>query len=182
MGDRSLTEQLLLRDRMVLVAIIGLLFVLAGLYTVFGVGMRMSALDMTAMRGMRDMPGPGIAGQWPAGYALLVFLMWWIMMIAMMLPSASPTVLLYAAILRRGREPERIPAISAAFVAGYLVAWAGFSAIAALIQWLLEARGVVSATMMTLTDTVAGGLLLTAAGIFQFTPLKRACLRHCRSP
>jgi predicted metal-binding membrane protein len=181
-NDRSLTERLLQRDRIALVAIIGLLFALAGLYTVFGVGMRMSALDMTAMRGMRDMPGPGIAGQWSPGYALLVFLMWWVMMIAMMLPSVSPTVLLYAAILRRGQKPDRVPAISTAFVAGYLVAWAGFSVIAASVQWFLEAQGVVSATMMTLTDTVPGALVLIAAGIFQFTPLKQTCLRHCRSP
>jgi len=181
-GDRSLTERLLLRDRIVLVAIIGLLFALAGLYTIFGVGMRMSALDMTAMRGMRDMPVPGIAGQWSAGYALLVFLMWWVMMIAMMLPSASPTVLLYAAIMRRGQEPDRVPAISTAFIAGYLVSWAGFSVLAASAQWFLEAQGVVSATMMTLTDTIPGALVLIAAGIFQFTPLKHTCLRHCRSP
>lgn len=167
---------------MVLVAIFGLLFALAGLYTVFGVGMRMSALDMTAMRGMRDMPGPGIAGEWSIGYSLLVFLMWWVMMIAMMLPSVSPTVLLYAALLRRGQAPDRVPAISAAFLTGYLVTWAGFSVVAAAAQWFLESWGIVSPTMMTLIETVPGALVLIAAGIFQFTPLKQTCLRHCRSP
>jgi predicted metal-binding membrane protein len=181
-SDRSLTERLLQRERIVLVAIIGFLFALAGLYTLFGVGMSMSALEMTAMRGMRDMPGPGIVGAWGAGYALLVFLMWWVMMVAMMLPSVSPTVLLYSALLRRGRKADRVPTISAIFLAGYLVTWAGFSVVAAAVQWFLEARGIVSPTMMTLIDTVPGALILIAAGVFQFTPLKQTCLRHCRSP
>ena len=181
-GDRSLTERLLQRDRIILVALIAVLIVLAGLYTVFGIGMPMSALEMTAMRGMRDMPGAGVAGVWSAEYALLVFLMWWVMMIAMMLPSVSPTVLLHAALLRAGRKADRVPVISATFMAGYLVAWAGFAVVAAAVQWFLEARGIVSPTMMTLVETVPGALVLIAAGVYQFTPLKQTCLRHCRSP
>ncbi|MEQ9815486.1 MAG: DUF2182 domain-containing protein [Azospirillaceae bacterium] len=178
----GLTERLLRRDRLVLLALIGLLFALAALYSVFGVGMRMSAIEMTRMSGMRDMPGARAPGDWSAGYMALVFLMWWVMMTAMMLPSVSPTVLLYAALLRRGRRAERVAAISTAFVAGYLLVWAGFSVVAMAAQWLLEEQGVVSATMMTLVDTVPGALVLIAAGAFQFTPLKRACLDHCRSP
>jgi predicted metal-binding membrane protein len=178
----SLAESLLRRERIILYSLIGLLFVLAGLYTVYGVGMRMTALEMTAMRGMRDMPGPNAPGDWPPAYAVLVFLMWWVMMIAMMLPSVSPTVLIYAALLRRGSDPVRAPAISTAFLTGYLAAWAGFSALAATLQWGLEALGIVSATMMTLTQTIPGAIVLIAAGAFQFTPLKQACLRHCRSP
>jgi predicted metal-binding membrane protein len=73
-----------------LIALIGSLFLLAVLYTVFGVGMRMSALEMTAMRGMHDMPGQSLPGGWSPGYALLVFLMWWVMMVAMMLPKRGP--------------------------------------------------------------------------------------------
>ncbi len=146
-----MAEALLRRDRITLYGLIGLLFVLAGLYTVYGVGMRMTALEMTAMRGMRNMPGPNAPGDWSHAYAVLVFLMWWVMMIAMMLPSVSPTVLLYAALLRRGSNPVRVPTISTSFLAGYLAAWADFSAIAATLQWALEALGIVSATMMTLT-------------------------------
>jgi predicted metal-binding membrane protein len=182
MNAPGLAESLLRRDRIIVFGLIGVLFMLAGLYTVYGVGMRMTALDMTAMRGMRDMPGPSAPGNWSLAYALLVFLMWWVMMTAMMLPSVSPTVLLYAALLRRGSKAVRVPAISTAFLTGYLAAWAGFSAIAAGLQWALEALGIVSATMMTLIQTVPGALVLIAAGVFQFTPLKQACLRHCRSP
>ena len=144
--------------------------------------MDMSALEMTAMRGMRDVPATTAARPWSSGYAVLVFLMWWVMMVAMMLPSVSPTVLLYAALLRRGAAAGQVPAISAAFLAGYLAAWAGFAAIATVAQWRLEAAGVVSASMMTLVDTVPGAIVLIAAGAFQFTQLKTACLRHCRSP
>jgi predicted metal-binding membrane protein len=137
---------------------------------------------MTAMRGMQDMPGMRAPGQWTPGYAALVFLMWWVMMAAMMLPSVSPTILLHSALLRRGSEAGRVPVVSATFLAGYLAAWAGFSAVAVAAQWALEAAGLVSATMMTLIGTVPGALLLIAAGLYQFTPLKAACLRQCRSP
>jgi predicted metal-binding membrane protein len=182
MSSDGLTERLLRRDRQVLVALIGMLLVLAGLYTVFGVGMRMSALEMTAMSGMRDMPGAAKPGAWSAGYAALVFMMWWVMMAAMMLPSVAPTVLLHAALLRMGERTTPAATLSTAFLAGYLVIWAAFSVIASAAQWGLEASGLVSPSMMTLVGTVPGGLVLLAAGVFQFTPLKAACLRHCRSP
>ncbi|MCR9111088.1 MAG: DUF2182 domain-containing protein [Rhodobacteraceae bacterium] len=159
-----------------------MLFVLAVLYTVYGAGMRMTAFEMTAMRDMRDMPGPLIPGVWSVAYATLVFLMWWVMMIAMMLPSVAPTVLLNAALLRHTGDADRVPAISAAFASGYLLTWAGFSLVATAMQWALEAAGLVSATMMTLIEKWPGALVLIAAGVFQFTPMKAACLEHCRTP
>lgn len=176
------TERLLRRDRAILLTSLGILLLLAGLYTVFGVGMEMSALDMTAMTGMTDMPAMSIPSHWSAGYAVLVFLMWWIMMVVMMLPSVSPTVLLHAALLRKDGTAGRVPLISAAFLLGYLAIWAIFSAIATATQWGLEVAGLVSSRMMSFTGTVPGALLLIVAGIFQFTPLKSACLYHCRSP
>ncbi len=182
MTQLSVTERLLRRDRHLLVLMICALFLLAGLYTVFGVGMDMSALEMTAMRDMRDMPGVRAPGDWSASHALLVFLMWWVMMIAMMLPSVAPTVLLNAAMLRHTEDADRVAELCSVFLAGYLVAWAGFSLVAASVQWALEAAGVVSATMMTLIDTVPGGLLLIVTGVFQFSSLKAACLAHCRAP
>ncbi len=182
MNSSGATERLLRRDRAVVIALISVLFLLAGLYTVFGVGMNMTAVQMTAMRGMRDMPGANGSGSWSLGYAVLVFLMWWVMMMAMMLPSVSPTVLLYSALLRSGSDADRIPLISAMFLAGYLATWAAFSLVAASTQWALETMGVVSATMMTLTSTVPGAIVLILAGLFQFSPLKQACLDQCRSP
>jgi predicted metal-binding membrane protein len=182
MDSPGVTERLLRRDWMVLMVLIGFLFGLAGFYTVSGVGMHMSALEMTAMRGMRDMSGAGTPGQWTTAYAALVFLMWWVMMIAMMLPSVAPTILLYSALLRRASQPIRVPLLASMFLAGYLTVWAAFSAIAMGAQWELEAIGYVSATMMTLLHTAPGAVVLIVAGLFQFTLLKGACLRHCRSP
>lgn len=182
MTETGLTERLLRKDRWIVIAAIAALFALCGLYTVYGVGMHMTAIRMTAMRGIADIPGVAAPGVWSVSHAILVILMWWVMMVAMMLPSVTPTVLLYAALMRRGRNAARVPAISSAFLGGYLGAWAGFSIVAATTQWTLEAAGLVSATMMTLTDSVPGALVLVAAGVFQFTPMKQACLRHCRSP
>ncbi len=182
MSDLGLTERLLLRDRRLLIVTIGVLFVLAGLYNIYGVGMRMTTLEMTAMRDMRDMPGPRSPGDWTLGYAVLVLLMWWVMMVAMMLPSVAPTVLLHSALMRRGMHAANVPTMSAAFLGGYLVIWGAFSLAVTALQFALEAAGVVSATMMTLIDSLPGGMVLIAAGLFQFTPLKQACLSHCQSP
>ena len=178
----DLVERALRRDRLLLVCAMGLLFFLAGLYTVFGVGMNMTALDMTRMAGMRDMPGPRAPGDWSFGYAVLVFLMWWVMMVAMMLPSVAPTVLLYATLLRRTSAAAEAPAIAWVFLGGYLLAWAGFGLGACTLQWALESAGIVSATMMTLLETVPGAVVLILAGSFQFSSLKDTCLSHCRSP
>jgi len=175
-------ERLLRRDRAILLAALAILALLAWLYTVSGVGMNMSALEMTSMPGMGDMADMAAPVGWSLRYAVLIFLMWWVMMIAMMLPSVSPTVLLYGALLRRGGSAGRVPAISAVFLLGYLAIWAVFSALAGTAQWGLEAAGLVSPGMMTLTGSAPGALLLIAAGLFQFTPLKSACLHHCRTP
>ena len=173
---------LLRRDRAVLAAALALLFVLAAIYTVVGAGMDMSAIEMTRMADMRDMPASHAPGDWTASYAILVFAMWWVMMVAMMLPSVAPAVLLYAALLERTQDGGSAAPQAVVFLFGYLLAWAGFSLLAMLAQWGLEAAGVVSAGMMTLLESTAGGLVLLAAGLFQFTPLKGACLATCRSP
>ena len=175
-------EVALRRDRALLVGAMGVLFLLAGLYTIFGVGMSMSALDMTRMAGMTDMPSLRTPGAWSAGFTVLIVLMWWVMMVAMMLPSVAPVILLYAALIRRSSTPDRARNLGASFLAGYLLAWLGFSLGAALCQWALEYAGVVSASMMTLLDTRLGAVVLIAAGAFQFTPLKDSCLSQCRSP
>ncbi len=118
---------------------------------------------------------------WSAGYALLMFLMWWVMMLGMMLPSALPMILTFATVSRRQRAQGRVGAQTAVFVAGYLLAWTGFSAAATLLEWWLERAGLML-PMMHVTSPVLGGALFIAAGAYQWTPLKNACLRHCRSP
>lgn len=117
---------------------------------------------------------------WQAVDLLLVFVMWTLMMAAMMLPSALPMVMLFDS-ERRLRPGRAGLSRSAAFVAGYLAVWAGFSLAITAVQWaLLEAR-LVSPMMASASGPFSAGLLIVA-GLYQLTPLKQACLRVCRSP
>ena len=110
-----------------------------------------------------------------------VFVMWTVMMIAMMLPSALPFTLAFGAEHQR-RRAQNLPYVSASvFLAGYFTIWTAFSAAAALLQQELHDRALLSSTMSA-TSSVFAGVLLIAAGGYQWTPLKEACLHHCRSP
>lgn len=110
-------------------------------------------------------------------YVVLLFLMWWSMMLAMMLPSAAPAILSYGAIARKLSGPSGLWA----FAAGYAAIWTAFSAGAVLLQ-IVTADVIRLTGMMAVTSRTIGGLLLLAAGLYQLTPLKNACLRHCQSP
>jgi predicted metal-binding membrane protein len=118
---------------------------------------------------------------WNAWDLLLVFLMWAIMMVAMMVPTASPVILLFAEINRRRAQEKGTFVATAQFLFGYLTAWTGFSAVATLAQWGLLTATLVS-PMMENTNRMLGAGLLLIAGLFQFSRLKYACLAHCRSP
>jgi predicted metal-binding membrane protein len=132
--------------------------------------------------GMASTDGAGMAMQaWSPVEVLLLFLMWATMMVAMMLPSAAPTILLVASVLRRRREQASPAAPTAVLVAGYLAVWTGFSGAAALAQWRLHQAALLSPAMAG-TSPVLGGILLLTAGVYQWLPLKSACLAHCRSP
>lgn len=164
-------ETLLRRDRALVIAMLVAVTALAWIYILAGAGMNMSS-GMVAMS-MR-MP-------WTPGYALLVCAMWWVMMVAMMLPSASPVVLLFAKVASSQKQAGKPFVPAGFFLAGYLLAWGGFSLTATGIQWALESRGVVD-MMSGSSSRILSGLILTLAGVWQFTPLKQVCLRHCRSP
>ena len=129
---------------------------------------------------MPGMPMPASHAWAPLDVALL-FLMWAVMMMAMMLPSAAPMILLFALVNRRRRDRASPAVPTAIFVAGYLLVWAGFSAAAALAQTALHQAALLSHTMAT-TSPLLGGVLLLVAGIYQWLPLKSACLGRCRSP
>jgi predicted metal-binding membrane protein len=118
---------------------------------------------------------------WSVAELAGLVLMWATMMVAMMLPGATPVILLFAATMRRRRERGEAAPSLALFVLGYLLVWGAFSVVAGSAQWTLHAAALVSATTMRAVPALAGALLV-AAGIFQWTPLKRACLAHCRSP
>ena len=146
---------------------------------------------MTGASGPSSMAGMSMSPvAWTPSYALLMFSMWWLMMIAMMLPRAAPMVRLHAAVTRKGlaragdagpnAPSQRLHLSTTAFIAGYLVMWGAFSLVAAVAQWALERGELLSAMMMSTSRFLDSGLLL-AAGLWQLTPLKNVCLRHCRS-
>lgn len=105
--------------------------------------------------------------------------MWTVMMVAMMLPAVSPTVLMFTR-LNRSRHHEHAPyGETGGFLSGYLVLWSIFSLLAGVAQWAFHSSGLITEGK---TSNVPGGLLLVGAGVYQWTPLKNGCLRHCRSP
>ncbi len=137
----------------------------------------------------RDMYGPMTGASawmmtavWDLRHLTLLWSMWAVMMVAMMLPSASPMLLLYGTVARWSAAGA--PAADRqiyALAAGYLVVWASFSLGATALQRLLAAVLFVS-PMMKVTSPVVGAALLLLAGVYQLTPLKHACLRTCQSP
>lgn len=184
-------ESVLRRDRLFVVAGLVAIVGLAWAWLLTGAGTGMSPLvahgggemsGMARMSGMSGMAGMAMRpAVWTSGYALLMFLMWWVMMAAMMLPSATPMLLLFARINRGERAGGRPYVPTGIFAAGYLAAWGGFSLLATLLQWGLERAGLLSPMMVT-TSHLLGGAILVAAGLWQLTPVKAICLRHCRSP
>ncbi len=123
-------------------------------------------------------------GDWSAGYAGLMFLMWWVMMIAMMTPGASPMILLYASAYHFEQHQGKLPAGVAptfAFALGYLLAWAAFSLVATGMQWSFERAGLLHQMTMWSINPLFTATLLIGAGLYQLTPVKRACLDSCRS-
>ena len=170
-------EEVLHRDRGIVVAALLSVVALSWLWIALGAGMDMSAVEMTRMP--RDMVmTPAV---WTAGYAALMVSMWFVMMVAMMLPSATPMLLIFARVSRRERAAERPWVSTGIFASGYLAAWACFSAGAVAMQWGLEESALLSAMMVT-TTTWLGAAILITAGLWQITPIKHACLRQCRSP
>ena len=131
------------------------------------------------MAGMANMVMPR-EEPWSLLDIALTFAMWAIMMVGMMLPSAAPTIALFASLDRRRRSGGDASTF-AAFAAGYLAVWAGFSLFATLAQLGLDRAFFLTMAQSLASPLIAGGLVL-AAGLYQLTPLKRACLSHCRSP
>jgi predicted metal-binding membrane protein len=183
--DASL-EAVVRRDRLVVVTALIAVIALAWAYLLAGAGMGTSAFEMTRMSQLAT--AGGMAGMaimtpavWTPGYAVLMFFMWWIMMMAMMLPSAAPMILLFARVNGKQRESGHPHVATSIFAVGYLAAWASFSLVATILQWAFERSGLIS-PMLVGTNVFFGGVLLLAAGVYQLTPIKHACLRQCRSP
>ena len=166
-------EAILKRDRAVVVAGAAGVTVLAWAYLVY------VAQSMSGMGSGMAMPQ---LQSWTAADFGFMFLMWWVMMIGMMVPTAAPMILLFATVNRRRREQEGPYVPTAVFLSGYLWVWGGFAAAATLGNWALHVNSLMSSMMGESNSAYLGGGLLIAAGVFQWSRLKYVCLSHCRSP
>ncbi len=174
-------------ERAIIIAgLIGLVLI-AWTYLWHGAGMGMSALDMTTASVFPHLqadPGGSMDPSWP-----VVVSMWWVMMIGMMTPSAAPLVLLYGVVLRRHAATAAAETVSGTvylpsllLLAGYLTVWLAFSFVAAALQQALEPAGLISGMMLWSRSAWLSASVLAAAGIYQLSSLKQACLAQCRAP
>lgn len=173
MQSSTHVEGTLRRDRLIVLAGLVGISALAWAYLIyltFEMGSMDMAMDMAASM-----------QTWTVMDLVLLFVMWAVMMVAMMVPTATAMILAFATINRRRRMQEQPYVPTAIFLGGYLIVWTGFSALATLAQWGLHETALLS-PMMVSTSPILGGLLLLTAGVYQWTPLKYACLKHCRSP
>jgi predicted metal-binding membrane protein len=181
---QSAIERLIARDRAItlgaLVAVIGLAW--WWLFTQPMAAAGSSPAAPQAMPGMAPMPAMAAAPQvWSLSYLGATFVMWALMMVAMMLPSAAPMILLFGRFARQSAG-RGVMIRTGVFALSYLAIWALFSAVAALLQALLISTGVVSAMALAVGNGVIAAALLLVIAIYQLTGLKRICLDQCRSP
>lgn len=197
-------ESLLRRDRVIVAASLAALTVIAWTYTLWlaaamsGDGMSMSGPGMGAdmrmdpameMDGMEMEAGAALSlgtvlgispRPWSPVEAGVTLTMWIVMMVGMMLPSATPMVLLYARVGRQSRKEGKPFAATGFFAGGYLLAWVGFALAATLGQWLME--GTLLSPALASASRIFSGAVLIVAGLYQWTPLKDACLSQCQTP
>jgi predicted metal-binding membrane protein len=165
------------RDRVFILTCLVAISALAWVYLVHLDRQMSSSMEydtMMAKMGMTmDMP-------WTAADVFFTFAMWAVMMVGMMSGTAAPVLLLFAA-ARAGRGGRGARLAVLMFGLGYLATWVGFSGCAALAQWALHQTAMLSPAMTASNPYLSGGILI-AAGVYQMTPWKGACLTQCRSP
>ena len=174
MNNHSL-EYLLKRDRFVIISGLFFITLLSWLYIIY-LYRQMVYMDMNAL--FFAMP---MTPHWAATDFILLFLMWIVMMIAMMTPSVAPLILVFAKV-NRERKLQHHPFVNTGYlITGYFLVWAVYSVAATALQWLLQQIAWLNPDMKT-TNKILGGIILILTGIFQFTSLKKTCLTYCRSP
>jgi predicted metal-binding membrane protein len=170
---RTLLETALRHDRLVM------LLVLVAIPLASWIWIAVMARDMYGT--MQGASAWMMSTHWSWPRVALLWAMWAVMMTAMMLPTAAPLVLLYAAAARTNNEPGPPSRRIYALASGYLLVWALFSVAATAMQRLLTSSLVLT-PMMEPATPLAGAIVLAIAGLYQLTPLKQVCLRECRSP
>jgi predicted metal-binding membrane protein len=183
MTDSAL-EAVLRRDRLLVAGALSVTAALAWGYVLWlAADMDMGGMDMT---GFRMIPaGLGLMAPASAPWGVIefafVFAMWTVMMIGMMAPSVAPMILMYARVGRQGNVKGKPLVATGWFAAGYFLTWIGFSLAATLVQWMIERAALLDSRMASASN-VLGGIVLIAAGVYQWSPLKDVCLAQCQSP
>lgn len=207
--SKTATDPVIRRDRAIVMAALAIIGVLAWAYTLWlaaqmsmiggSAGSNMPGMTLSGAAG--DMHGMNMGGMnlggvdmggasatpepgfrpWNVADFGFVFVMWAVMMVGMMTPSVTPMVLLYTAVGRMAAASGRPLAAAGWFLAGYLSAWIAFSLAATTAQWILTRLALLT-PMMEGTSDLFGGFLLIAAGLYQWSPLKSTCLKHCQTP
>jgi predicted metal-binding membrane protein len=169
-GPLSLRDKVIIYGGVFLVSLVGWVYM-------FYMGWAMENMDLVDMW----MPPMGGTRAWDVYDFWMLFVMWAVMMVAMMTPSVVPMVMMFATI-NKGKQKKGLPyAPTFIFLSGYLVAWALFSIVASAIQYPLHVSGLLNPMMNSRSYLLSGGILVLA-GLYQWTPLKDACLTECRSP
>jgi predicted metal-binding membrane protein len=168
-------EYVLKKDRAIIISGLFLIALLSWWYIIY-LYRQMYPMNMDAL--FFAMP---MTASWTATDFFLLFLMWLVMMIAMMTPSVGPLILIFAMVNRQKKEQQNpfVPGIY--LLAGYLASWTFFSLLATILQWALQQISWLN-PMMIITNKILGSIILIAAGLFQFTSLKQNCLHYCQSP
>lgn len=179
-------ETLLKRDRLIVVAALAMVTTLAWTYLLWVAPA--TTMSGAPMPGMPDMPDMNMGAAtapmlrtWTAWDFACMFAMWAVMMVGMMTPSAAPMILIYARVARHSALEGKPLAAAGWFAGGYLLSWTVFSLAATVAQGMLE-RAAWLNPMMSAASNRVGGIVLIAAGVYQWTPLKDACLKQCRAP
>lgn len=185
MSDTGFIERALYRERPIVIVLLVVLVGLAWLYLFWGAGTGMNPLAMSSWQFPLPVSARAATVNWNVTYSILMLTMWWVMMIAMMVPSAAPVILLYAR--TRARAASRGQSLSTfgsigLFVFGYVTVWFAFSVAATLGQFGLASSGILDGMRMWSTSMGLSAAILVLAGIYQLMPVKTACLEHCRSP
>ncbi len=177
-------EAILKKDKTFIVGGIVLIAAISWYYMVYLDGVMKSmnmAFNHVCEHECCKIAGMPMTGTWTSVDFLLMLLMWTVMMVAMMLPSVAPLILLFASVNRKRKE-QHTPYVSTIFfTAGYFFVWTAFSLGATFLQWLLQYLSLLSPLMITSNKWIGGSILLLA-GLFQFSNFKYKCLSHCRSP
>jgi len=174
----SVLEAALRRDRWIVVASLATVTVLTWVYLVV---LAKAMASMENPSGWRAFMGLMPMGRWGLLEYALGSAMWALMMVGMMVPSAAPMIMLYARVARRDHSHSSPLAPTTAFAAGYLLMWGAFSLIAAAVQGVLVDMALMTETMTSASRVLACAVFI-AAGLYQWMPMKQACLAHCRSP